>query len=231
MSFLGAALLLAAAVPAAHFLVASPARSPQLAAGLALFAPGLAGYGLVAGLSRVLLAAQRTRAAAIRVAAAGWWSSPPTSCWSRWRPARWVVAMLALGNTIGLTAGRAGAADSGPARRGPAALAGAGRAAVSGLAAATAGGRRGRCGRRRVAGSGPGCRRADRGAGAAVALAAFAGVALRPGRRRTAGRRGQGLAGRSVMTEPAAPGAGGTGQAGTGQAGARSSVAAGRVGG
>jgi putative peptidoglycan lipid II flippase len=140
MSFLGTALVLAVAIPAAHFLAARHGQVPQLEAGLALFAPGLAGYGLVACLSRVLLAAGRTRAAAIAVAA-GWLVVIAADVvLVSLAPGRWVVAMLALGNTIGLTV--AGIALVVAVRRtlGPGALAGTGRAAVSGLAAAAAGG-------------------------------------------------------------------------------------------
>jgi putative peptidoglycan lipid II flippase len=139
MSFLGAALVLAAAVPAAHFLASRPAQVATLAASLALFAPGLVGYGLVAALSRVLLAAHRTRAAAIPVAA-GWLIVVAADVvLVALAPARWVVAMLALGNTIGLTIAGLALVVAVRRTRGPAALAGTGRAAASGLAAAIAG--------------------------------------------------------------------------------------------
>src|SRR5262249_31009030 len=71
MSFLGTAIVLAVATPAAPFLASSHSQAGQLAVGFALFAPGLAGFGLVACLSRVLLADQRTRVAASCVGA-GW---------------------------------------------------------------------------------------------------------------------------------------------------------------
>ena len=54
-------------------------------------------------------------------------------------PGPWVVAMLALGNTIGLTVSGLALLAAVRRIRGPGALAGTGRAAVSGLAAATAG--------------------------------------------------------------------------------------------
>ncbi len=54
-------------------------------------------------------------------------------------PGPWVVAMLALGNTIGLTAAGLALVVAVRRTRGPGALAGAGRAAIAGLAAATAG--------------------------------------------------------------------------------------------
>jgi putative peptidoglycan lipid II flippase len=139
MSFLGTALVLAVAVPAAHFLASSHAQIAPLAVGFALFAPGLAGYGLVACLTRVLLAARRARAAAVAVGG-GWLVviaadivlvaiAPPT----------WVVAMLALGNTIGLTAAAIALLGAVRRARGAAALAGARRATGSGLAAAAIG--------------------------------------------------------------------------------------------
>jgi putative peptidoglycan lipid II flippase len=139
MSFLGTALLLAIAVPAAHFLASKPHQVPQLAAGLALFAPGLAGYGLVASLSRVLLATGRTRVAAIAVAA-GWLIVIAADVvLVALVPGRWVVAVLGLGNSIGLTAAGLALLVAVRRSRGAAALDGAGRVAVTGLAAATAG--------------------------------------------------------------------------------------------
>ena len=139
MSFLGAALVLAVAIPAAHFLASKPAQVPQLAAGLALLAPGLAGYGLVACLSRVLLASGRARVAAAR-GGGGWLIVIAADVvLVGLAPGPWVVAMLALGNTIGLTVSGVALLVAVRRARGPAALAGAGRAAVAGLAAATAG--------------------------------------------------------------------------------------------
>ena len=170
MSFLGAALVLAVAVPAAHFLASRPAQVPALAASLALFAPGLVGFGLVACLSRVLLAARRTRAAAIPVAA-GWLIVILADIvLVTLAPGRWVVAMLALGNTIGLSV--AGIALGVAVRRvrGLPALAGASRAAASGLAAAIAGA---------IAGTGVAAAlQVTRPALAAIAAILAAGVAL-----------------------------------------------------
>ena len=88
---------------------------------------GWPGYGLVACLSRVLLAARRTFAAAICVGG-GWLVVIAADLvLVTLAPAPAAVAMLALGNTIGLTA--AGLALLIAVRRdcGPAALAGAGR--------------------------------------------------------------------------------------------------------
>ncbi len=138
MSFLGTAMLLAVAIPAAHFLV-RPRQVAQLAAGLALFAPGLAGYGLVASLSRVLLAAGRNRIAAFCVGGGWLLVIVADIVLVSLVPGPSVVAMLALGNTIGLTAGGLALLIAVRRVRGPRVLQGVGRAAVSGLAAATAG--------------------------------------------------------------------------------------------
>jgi putative peptidoglycan lipid II flippase len=139
MSFLGAALVLAVAVPAAHFLASRPIQVPALAASLALFAPGLIGFGLVACLSRVLLAAHRTMAAAVPVAAGWLLVIVADVVLVALAPGRWVVAMLALGNTIGLSVAGLALAIVVRRVRGLPALAGAGRAAACGLAAALAG--------------------------------------------------------------------------------------------
>jgi len=139
MSLLGTALLLAVAVPAAHFLASRADQVPRLAAGLALFAPGLAGYGLVACLSRVLLASGRNRVAAVTVGG-GWLLVIAADIVLVWlAPGPWVVAMLALGNTIGLTVAGLALLITVRRERGAGALAGVARAAVSGLAAAAAG--------------------------------------------------------------------------------------------
>ena len=81
-----------------------PGQAPELALGFAAFAPGLIGYGLTACLSRVLLAARRNRAAAAAIC--GGWLLVIVADVTLVEvvPARWVVAALGLGNTIGLTA-------------------------------------------------------------------------------------------------------------------------------
>jgi putative peptidoglycan lipid II flippase len=138
-SWLGVALLVAAAAPAARLFVTDPFRARELAFVFAAFAPGLVGYGLSANLSRVLFARRRTRLAAIPLIG-GWLlviaadvaavSAAPTG---------WVVPVLGLGNTVGLTV--AGLALVGAVRmvRGPAALLGSGRAAGAGVVGGVAG--------------------------------------------------------------------------------------------
>jgi putative peptidoglycan lipid II flippase len=139
VSWLGAALLAGAAIPAARLFVSGPGQARQLAVTFALFAPGLIGYGLAANASRVLFACHRSRVAAIALVS-GWLAVIVTDVAAVPAVApRWVVPVLALGNTVGLTL--AGLALLAAVRhaRGPAALRGSARAAAAGLAGALAG--------------------------------------------------------------------------------------------
>jgi putative peptidoglycan lipid II flippase len=139
VSWLGAALLAGAAIPAARLFVSGPGQARQLAITFALFAPGLIGYGLAANASRVLFACHRSRVAAIALVS-GWLAVIVTDVAAVPAVApRWVVPVLALGNTVGLTL--AGLALLAAVRhaRGPAALRGSARAAAAGLVGALAG--------------------------------------------------------------------------------------------
>jgi putative peptidoglycan lipid II flippase len=140
MSWLGAAVLAGACLPLAQvFTSHNASQARQLAWALALFAPGLAGYGLAATLSRILYVAGRNRVTA--VAMAGGWllvivadlAIVPIV------PRDWVVPALGLGTTIGLAG--AGIALTVVVRRalGRAALAGLSRATLAGLAGGVAG--------------------------------------------------------------------------------------------
>jgi putative peptidoglycan lipid II flippase len=135
----GTAVLIAVAIPAAHFLRTYHSQTPQLATSFALFALGLAGYGLVACLSRALLAVGRTTVAAV-IVGGGWLlviAADIVLVSIASAPA--VAAMLALGNSIGLTAAGAALLIAVLRIRGRAALRGMLRTFSSGLAAATAG--------------------------------------------------------------------------------------------
>jgi putative peptidoglycan lipid II flippase len=178
MSFLGTAIVLAVAVPAAHFLASSHAQTSQLAIGFTLFAPGVAGYGLVACLSRVLLAARRTRVAAACVVAGWLLVMAADVVLVSLAPATWAVGMLALGNTIGLTAGGVALLVAVRRARGATALAGTGRAALSGLAAAVAGGAAGAATAAVLPAAGPATEALIALIAAACAVAAFAIVAF-----------------------------------------------------
>ena len=139
VSCLGAALLAGVAVPASRLFVAGPGQARQLAFAFAAFAPGLIGYGLAANLSRVLFACRRTWVAA--AALVGGWllvivtdvAAVPAV------PPRWVVPVLAIGNTVGLTLAGLALLVAVRAVRGPDALHGAARAAAAGLAGAVSG--------------------------------------------------------------------------------------------
>ncbi len=141
VSFLGAAALAGAAAPAARvFVTHQPASARELAFAFVAFAPGLVGYGLVANLSRVLLAGGRSRAAATTTAA-GWMAVLAADVVIvPFVPQRWVVPALGLGNTVGLTVAGAALLGAVIRARGVACLNGLPRAALAGLAAAIAGG-------------------------------------------------------------------------------------------
>jgi len=139
VSWLGAALLAGAAIPASR-LFAAHSEASQLALTFAAFAPGLVGYGLAANLSRVLFACGRNRVAASAMVG-GWLlviAADVIAVALVSNP--WVVPALGLGNTIGLTV--SGIALLGAVRRarGQQALRGVGRAAVAGLTGAVVGG-------------------------------------------------------------------------------------------
>ena len=139
VSWLGVALLAGAAVPAARLFAGHPAQARQLALALAAFAPGLVGYGLVACLSRVLLADGRNRAAAAAMAG-GWLIVIVVDVIAVGMvPPRWVVPVLGLGNTVGLVVSGAALLAAVRRARGGAALQGTVRAAAAGLAGAVAG--------------------------------------------------------------------------------------------
>jgi putative peptidoglycan lipid II flippase len=141
VSWLGAALLAGAAGPAARMFIShQPAQARQLAVTFAAFAPGLVGYGLVACLSRVLLADRRHRVTGVAMAG-GWLLVIVADVIAvELVSSRWVVPALGLGNTIGLAISAIALAAAVRRARGPAALRGTARAALAGLAAAVAGG-------------------------------------------------------------------------------------------
>jgi putative peptidoglycan lipid II flippase len=107
--------------------------------GLIRTAPGLAGYGLVASMSLVLLAAGPTELAATAIAG-GWLVVIVADVvLVALAPGRLVVPMLAAGNSLGLTVAGVALALAVRRVRAGRALAGLGRVAVSGLAAAAVG--------------------------------------------------------------------------------------------
>ncbi|ACY97741.1 murein biosynthesis integral membrane protein MurJ [Thermomonospora curvata] len=140
-SGLGAAVVAAVAVPAAHFLDSAEGTHPQvLARGVLAFAPGLIGYGLVAHLGRVLFACGRGRAAATATVV-GWLVVPVADiALVAAVPQEWVVAAFGAGNTLGMTVAGALLLGALVRVRGRAVLNGFGRAVPAGLLGALAGG-------------------------------------------------------------------------------------------
>ncbi|MBV9451999.1 MAG: oligosaccharide flippase family protein [Streptosporangiaceae bacterium] len=140
-SWLGAAVLAGVCLPLARvFESHDAADARQLAIAFALFAPGLVGYGLIAGLSRVLYAYGRNRPAAFAVCV-GWLLVIVADLLIvPFVPRSWVVPALGAGTTIGLTVAGVMLLVLVGRARGGAALRGCLRAAVAGLIAALAGG-------------------------------------------------------------------------------------------
>jgi putative peptidoglycan lipid II flippase len=148
MSWLGAAVLAGIAVPAARVFVgrvhglsagASGHQAGELALAFAAFAPGLVGYGLVACLFRVLLADGRNRIAAT-VVPAGWLLVIAVDVVAvPLVPRSAVVPVLALANTVGMTATGIALLIAVRRIRGRNALRGTPRAFTAGLAGALAG--------------------------------------------------------------------------------------------
>jgi putative peptidoglycan lipid II flippase len=139
-SCLGAALLAAVAVPVARaFPALSHGAVNQFAVTLAVFAPGLVGFGLAACLSRVLLADGRNQVAALSVVA-GWLVVIGADVLAvPLVPPDVVVPVLGLANSVGMTASGAALLIAVRRARGGAALAGTARALAAGLAGAVAG--------------------------------------------------------------------------------------------
>ncbi|WP_066368011.1 murein biosynthesis integral membrane protein MurJ [Herbidospora mongoliensis] len=139
VSGLAAGALFAVATPVAEVFLSVKSDVPpdQLALGIALFAPGLIGYGLMAHLSRVLYAGGHGRPAA-RDQVVGWIvviAAQVTLVLTL--PDAWVVGGLALGNTIGLTV--AGLLLTGSVRRAYGPLEGLTRATLAAVAGGVTG--------------------------------------------------------------------------------------------
>lgn len=135
-SALGAAALVATAVPVATFFFGASAGSASVPAAIAGFAPGLLGYGLFAVLSRALYARGETRAAAVATGV-GWLAVPLAAVvFAAVFPGSQRVLALTLANSAGMLLLGAALVAVVVRRAGSAAVAGLGRA---GLAAILAG--------------------------------------------------------------------------------------------
>ncbi|HEX4817632.1 MAG TPA: lipid II flippase MurJ [Nonomuraea sp.] len=133
VSGLAAGVLAAASGPGAvvflgHKTLVAPA---ELARAVALFAPGLIGYGLVAHVSRVLYAAGRGRAVATGTVLGWVVVMAAQTIFAVALPQEWKIGGMALGMSVGMTAGGLLLLGSVVRARGSGAVAGLSRAAAA----------------------------------------------------------------------------------------------------
>lgn len=109
VSGLAAGVLAAASGPGAVVFLGlkSDIPAPELARAVALFAPGLIGYGLIAHLSRVLYAAGGGRAAATGTVAGWVVVMVAQTVFALVLPEEWKIGGMALGMSVGMSAGGA----------------------------------------------------------------------------------------------------------------------------
>ena len=138
-SWLGTAVMVAIAVPAAHVLAKQPDQVPQLIEGFVLMAPALAAVGVVTNLSRVMFATGRLKVAAAALAGSCLLIMVANVMLTELVPARLVIAALALGTTIGQTLVAVPLVMVTGRTHGKKAVQGVGRTALAGLTAAAAG--------------------------------------------------------------------------------------------
>ena len=102
-SWLGTALIVAVAIPAAHVLAKQHDQIPELIQAFVLFAPGIAGAAVIANLSRVMFVIGRLRVAAAGLAGSWLLTIVADVVLVQLVPPRLVVAALAFGTTFGQT--------------------------------------------------------------------------------------------------------------------------------
>jgi putative peptidoglycan lipid II flippase len=138
-SWLGTALMVAIAIPAAHVLARQADQIPQLMQGFVLMAPALVAVGVITSLSRVMFATGRLKVAAVALAGSWLLVIVADAVLAELVPARLVVAALALGATIGQTLVAIPLVIITRRICGQDAVQGVGRTALAGLAAAAVG--------------------------------------------------------------------------------------------
>ena len=139
LSGLGTAVIAAVALPAAHVLAKQPEQVSQLVQSFLLYAPAVAGYGVIVNTSRVMFALGRLKVAAAGLIAPSLLSMLASVILVSLVPAHLVVAALALSTTIGMLIPAVPLVFAIRRIRGEAAVAGVGRAALASLAAGAAG--------------------------------------------------------------------------------------------
>jgi putative peptidoglycan lipid II flippase len=137
-SGLGAAVMAAVCVPAAHILARQPDQVGQMIQGLALMAPGVAGMGVIVNASRVMFVVGRLKLAAALLVAPPLLQMAASAALVSLVPPRLVVAALSLATSISTLVPAAPAVFATRRIRGAAAVAGIGHATIAGLAAAAA---------------------------------------------------------------------------------------------
>ncbi|GII79306.1 hypothetical protein Sru01_42880 [Sphaerisporangium rufum] len=158
VSGLAAGALAAVAVPVAGVFVegmSGQVSTAELARAIALFAPGLIGFGMIAHLGRVLYAAGAGRPAALGTVAGWLVVMAATAALVVTLPAEWRLGGLALGGTAGMTAGGVLLLAALARLRGGRALAGVPRAALAAVLGGAAGFLAGAWVAGRLAGGGP----------------------------------------------------------------------------
>jgi putative peptidoglycan lipid II flippase len=140
VSCLGVALMGAVMVPAARILAGQPDQVSQLSLAFAFFAPGLIGIGVIANLTRAMLAIGRLKIAATAVVASTLLGVVAQVILVEIVSARLTVAALAIGNTVGLIVVALPFVAVSRRVLGSAAVAGVGRTTLVGLAAAVGAG-------------------------------------------------------------------------------------------
>jgi putative peptidoglycan lipid II flippase len=139
MSWLGTAVIVAIAIPAAHVLAKQSSQVPELVEAFVLFAPGIAGIAVITNLSRVMFVIGRLKIAAAAVAGSWLLVIAAEVVLAELVPARLVVAALALGFTVGQTVVAIPMVIVTRRICGPAAVQGVWHAALAGLIAGAAG--------------------------------------------------------------------------------------------
>jgi putative peptidoglycan lipid II flippase len=132
---LGMAVIGAVTVPAAHVLARDPGQVTQLIWAFVLFAPSLVGVGVIANLTRAMLALGRFKVAGFALAGSGLLALLCQVVLAELAPAHLVVPALALGHTIGTTVAAIPLVIATRRIRGKAVVQGVKRATLAGLAA------------------------------------------------------------------------------------------------
>jgi putative peptidoglycan lipid II flippase len=133
---LGMSVIAAESIPAAQVLSKQPYQVPQLVEGFVMFAPGLVGAGVLANVTRAMLAIGRLKVACVGVAGSSLLAAVAQIVLAETVPTNFVVGALALGNSIGMIGAAVPMVIITRRIRGRAAVERVGRTALTGVAAA-----------------------------------------------------------------------------------------------